>query len=151
MKKIALTIMTFAVLASCGGNKKQEAENADNVSQSTEVLEQPVNDGHNAKSSLDYKGIYKGTLPEASGSGMAVTVELKDSTYTRTTVYSKAKDKANVEEGTYKWNDEGSIVTLDGSEPANQYFVGENMLYALDLEGKRIEGDLADKYILKKE
>lgn len=62
----------------------------------------------------------------------------------------KEEGQNNFEDtGKYTWNNDGSVITL-GSDPSEQYQVGENTLYALDMNGKRITGDLADMYILKK-
>jgi NlpE N-terminal domain len=45
----------------------------------------------------------------------------------------------------------GSIITLTGiKNKPNEYFVGENKLIQLDIDGNKITGSLADKYILKK-
>lgn len=150
-KTILAAIAMLAILASCGGNKKQAEAEQDNLPiQSSEVLEQPIIDGHNAQNSLDYQGTYKGTLPTADGPGREVVVVLGDSTYTRTSVFLKGGEK-QTEEGKYEWASDGSTITLLGAEVSNQYFVGEDQLFALDIDGKRIEGDLAEHYILKKE
>lgn len=149
MKKITLAIAVAAIMMSCGG-KKTENTSAENLPvQSTEALGQAFNDEHNAKNSLDYQGTYKGTLPTASGEGMEVTLVLKDSTYTRTNVYITPGDKFE-EAGTYTWNDAGTTITLQDAEASNQYFVGENVLFTLDLEGKKIETELAEHYLLHK-
>ncbi len=110
-------------------------------------------DEHNAKNSLDYQGTYKGTLPTASGEGMLVTIVLKDSTYTRNTEYIGKKDNNVIEKGKYTWNAEGNTITLDGVDAKvspSKYFVGENTLTQLDLDGNKIEGNTAELYILKK-
>lgn len=49
--------------------------------------------------------------------------------------------------GTAVWDAQGQKITLaDGT----QYLVGENQLIMLDTEGKRITGELAANYVLKK-
>lgn len=151
MKKFTLAIFVAAVMMSCGG-KKAETSTGDNLPvQSKEALGQTVKDEHNAKNSLDYKGTYRGTLPTASGEGMEVTVIINDSTYYKSVSYIGKMSAAVVEEGKYTWNNEGTTITLTGSEAPNQYFVGENVLFHLDMDGKRIEGDLADMYQLHKD
>jgi len=54
--------------------------------------------------------------------------------------------------GINSWNDAGNTITLDGKEHApNQYFLGENMLIQLDMEGNRIVGELGERYVLRKQ
>src|SRR5690606_33046302 len=52
-------------------------------------------------------------------------------------------------EGEFTWNEAGDTLTMDGPEPA-KYFVGENQLVHLALDGSRIEGELAAHYVLSK-
>lgn len=153
MKKTVLTIMVLALLASCGGNKKQNTDEIVEV-QETEVVIDSIGD-HNAQNSLDYVGLYKGTIPAASGSGIDVTVELGDSTYVRTSLHSKgnqAPDKT-VEQGKYTWKADGNTIVLENADKGstNEYFVAEGYIMTLDTEGNKIEGEMAELYNLKKQ
>jgi copper homeostasis protein (lipoprotein) len=107
-------------------------------------------DEHNAKSSLDYTGTYKGNLPCADCETIETTISLKENSYTKETVYKGKSSEVFKETGNYSWNEAGNTITLLNSEAPNQYFVGENVLFHLDANGKRIEGDLANKYRLNK-
>lgn len=109
--------------------------------------------GHNARTSLDYKGTYEGTTPCADCEGIKTTLVLNDNTYTLTTQYL-GKNEIDVfeEKGTYRWLD-GSIIILEGPngrDNETQYFIGENFVKMLDLNGNAITGEFADMYILKK-
>ena len=149
MKKILTIIASVAFLASCGGNAQKNQDEKPAVDEFSEIAKN-VNDGHNAKNSLDYKGVYTGKVPTASGEGMIVSVTIEDSTYVKTIEYVGKKDKFE-EKGKYTWNAEGNTVILDGvKDSPNKYFVGENTLTQLDMEGNKITGELADQYILKK-
>ncbi len=53
--------------------------------------------------------------------------------------------------GNFSWNDAGNTITFSNQEPPNQYFVGEQSLLQLDIEGNPITGDLAELYRLKKQ
>lgn len=111
-------------------------------------------DGHTAQNALDYMGIYKGLMPCADCEGIETTLELVNETnYTLKTVYLGKKMPAKFNsEGTYSWNEAGNTITLSNSKDApNQYFVAENALIQLDVNGKQIKGDLADRYRLKKQ
>lgn len=149
MKKIFVLLFAAFALYSCGGNTAPKEEEKASVEDFSNIAK-GVKDEHNAQNSLDYEGTYKGLLPTASGSGMEVTIVLTEKSFTKTIVYVGKSDKAFEEKGTYKWDESGSIITLDGADVPNQYFVGENTLTQLDIEGKRIEGKLAASYILKK-
>lgn len=108
-------------------------------------------DGHNAMMSLDYQGTYKGSLPCADCEAIETTLVLAESTYTKETIYKGKSKEIFKETGKYTWNEAGNTIQLLNSEASDLYFVGENVLFHLDSDGKRIEGDLATKYELKKE
>ncbi|MDZ7605570.1 MAG: copper resistance protein NlpE [Cyclobacteriaceae bacterium] len=66
----------------------------------------------------------------------------KDLSYVLETQYLGKDEKVFQTKGTFKWDKSGSKITLDNSE--NQmYQVGENRLFHLDKDGKRITGNLA--------
>lgn len=144
MKKIFVVALVSMGFLSCSNS----AKNADK-----EIVEEvEVVDIHNAQNSLDYKGTYKGVLPCADCEGIETELKIDDEGYTRTTVYKGKDDKKFEEKGTYSWDaNNKNIIILDGvKEAPNKYFVGENYLKQLDMDGNEITGDLADKYILKK-
>lgn len=144
MRKLFILVVVAGMLYSCGGNTQKPQEQV--TPEATQIV-----DDHNAKNSLDYQGTYTGKVPTASGEGMVVSLTLQDSTYVKKTEYVGKKEKFE-NKGKYTWNVQGNTVILDGIKGApNQYFVGENTLIQLDMEGKRITGELADQYILKKQ
>lgn len=151
MKKLFIIVAAMGMLYSCGGNtQKNQEEKVDPATTSTTTT-QPVKDEHNAKNSLDYKGTYKGEIPAADAAGIIVSVSLSDSTYVKTMKYVGKGDKTFEDKGKYTWNAEGNTITLHGTEQEpDKYFVGENTLTMLDMDGNKITGQLADKYILKK-
>ena len=149
MKKLFIIIAAMGLMYSCGGTQKGQEEKA-SVDEFSEIAKQ-VKDEHNAKNSLDYVGTYTGKIPTASGEGMIVSITLSDSTFVKNTEYVNKKNSKSEEKGKYTWNAAGNTLILDGVKDApNQYFVGENTLTQLDMEGNKITGDIADLYILKK-
>ncbi|WP_296702091.1 copper resistance protein NlpE, partial [Algoriphagus sp.] len=85
--------------------------------------------------------------------GIETTLTLNnDLTYTIITNYLGRNDA--LEEtfnGTFRWDETGSKVILEGVKFApKQFKVGENRIWQLDQNGEMIEGDLADHYILTK-
>jgi len=145
MKKslLILGIIAFGFI-SC----KKEAEEQDELTPVDSIIAEA--DKHNAMNSLDYQGTYKGNLPCADCEALETTITLAADSYTKETVYKGKSREVFKETGKYTWNASGNTITLSGSEAPNQYFVGENMLFHLDADGKRIEVDLASKYQLSR-
>lgn len=111
-----------------------------------------VYDTHTAATSLDYKGSYYGVLPCADCEGIETVLTLSDeSKYTLIRKYLGKEVKEIKSEGTFSFNKEGNTISLKNEKnTANQYFVSENKLTALDVKGNKITGNLAEKYELKK-
>jgi heat shock protein HslJ/uncharacterized lipoprotein NlpE involved in copper resistance len=148
IKVIILLTLFYLVLSCAKKDKNQTTETM--VVDSTEFV---VNEEHNAKHSLDYIGMYQGILPCADCEGIGTTLWLGDGNKFLLMSYYQGKKNpsTNYVNGTYKWNKVGNIIILSNIEDApNQYFVGENYITQLDLEGNKIEGDLAKKYVLQK-
>lgn len=140
----ALAMIVSVSFSACGNSSKKATDGE----QKTEV----INDGHNSRNSLDYEGTYTGTMPCADCSGIYTELTLKGNDYTLKTVYEGKEDKgenAFTETGKYAWNTGGNIITLN-NDSTQQYQVGENVLIALDENGKRITGDLAALYVLRR-
>jgi heat shock protein HslJ len=108
-----------------------------------------ANAEHNARNSLDWAGSYHGVLPCADCEGIETVVVLRDDgTYDEFSRYLGEENNVVFSEaGTFTWNDEGNTVTFEGTEPS-RYFVGENQLIRLALDGTRITGELAQNYVL---
>ena len=134
--QLAFTVLAFGMCA-CGVSEPP----------------QPVVDaGHNSQNSLDWAGVYAGVIPSASGSGIKVTITLRDElTYEVQYQYIGRPDSDSSAAGTFKWNEEGNTITLDDTDFPPYYKVGENRLTQLDMEGNLITGALADDYVLKKQ
>lgn len=156
MKKIlnlSLTIACFCLISSCQKPNQSDDIIVDDAMFETEELEDEYEGEHNAVNSLDYMGIYLGVLPCADCQGIETKIELgSGNSYVKKIIYLGKNDQQVVETGgTFTWNDAGNIITLNEEESPNQYFVGENVLFHLDIDGNRITGNLADKYELKKQ
>ena len=134
MKKYVLVVAVAAALFSCSGNPKADATQTDKNKQETAQ----VPDMHNAETSLDYWGVYEGTLPAASSPGIKTTLTLnKDKTFTLRSEYIDEKDGIFNDKGTY---------TLDGNILTAKQ---EGQLKMLDQQKQPVTGDLAKFYILK--
>ena len=142
MKNLSFVILiTFCVCA------LQNCKSSSKGDRST-----PADTAHASKTSLDWDGIYRGVLPCADCEGIETTITLsKDAHYTLATRYLGKSDSVFERSGTFNWSEQGNTIQLSGgsASPA-KFFVGENTLTQLDQDGKRVTGELADKYILRK-
>jgi uncharacterized lipoprotein NlpE involved in copper resistance len=111
--------------------------------------------GDNSQTSLDWAGTYFNTLPCDSCEGIETWVTLnQDGTFELKTNYLGLNDaREEIFTGKFSWDDLGSNVTLEGliGDYPGKFKVGENQIWYLDQEGKRMTGALADHYLLKKQ
>ncbi len=151
MKKIIFIVfVSFFSLVSCQKRTKEQETEANDTVTKKDI---PQSDNHTSQNSLDYIGVYKGILPCADCRGIITSIELKENgTYSLKTSYQGKSLKVFEENGRFTWNDKGNMIVLNDIKNApNQYFVGEHTLTQLDMSGKKITGELAADYILKKE
>lgn len=126
-------------LASCGGNAPRRS-----AQQETGAFKPDI---HNAETSLDYRGTYRGVLPAADCPGIETTLTLKpDGTYSLHEEYLE-RDARFDAEGAYTLH--GNLLTLKGSD-TTWYKVEENRLRRLTTDRKEVEGPLAEHYVLRK-
>lgn len=123
--------------------------------QCTSVLKRTFADNHNSANTLDWKGTYKTTIPDANYSGTITEITLDTTqTYIIKKMYLEKgiqPAKGTEERGNFSWNKAGNTITLLGiTNQANQFFVGENRLWELDRKGNKITGNDADKYTLNR-
>jgi heat shock protein HslJ len=103
-----------------------------------------------SRTSLDWPGRYTGVVPCADCEGIETTLVLRDDErFALTTRYLGTQDAGRTLEGSFAWDDAGRTIALAAvSGGPSRYLVGENRLFQLDLEGRRITGPLADRYVL---
>lgn len=108
--------------------------------------------GDNSRNALDWPGVYVGTVPCADCEGIRTRIELgADGSFARSLTYLGRDPQPVTDTGSFEWDAAGARITLDaGSRDAQQYQVGENILFHLDRSGQRITGDLAAAYRLEK-
>lgn len=146
MKKLFYVSVMLLAFTACKNNPEKETVE--------EVVEtQQVPDMHTSQIALDWQGVYKGVLPCADCEGIATEVTLNDdSTYIITRLYL-GKDEATFEEtGTFQWTEDGNGIVLKEKvkDSPTLFKVGENHLLHLDQDGEKIEGELAEMYVLRK-
>ena len=143
MSRYFLLIVLISLFSGCQTTQKSLAE-----------PNNQVDTGHNSRNSLDWDGIYSGIMPCADCEGIKTDIELnKDLTFRLARKYLGRSNELYLFNGSFSWNEGGSTITLkmdNGSEEHHQYQVGENQLVKLDVNGKRIQSDFADLYMLRK-
>ena len=144
MKESLLILAAALVMVSCGGNAQQKAATA-----GTQQTTAAAPDMHNAETSLDYLGVYKGTLPAADCPGIETTLTLApDGSYALHLKYID-RDSEFDEKGTYKVK--GNLLTLPPMDGQPEYYkVEENQVRKLNADKQPVTGALAENYVLKK-
>lgn len=148
MIKQLLVLGSFAALISCGSGETREEKPlvVDSVRvDTTAVVPMQVSFEH-----------YAGVLPCADCDGIEVELNLKsDSTWMMHIIYQNRLSKgpgSNEMSENGKWMMHGAdTIHLMGRKDApSMYIRTDSSLIQLDMKGKRIEGKLANKYVLKK-
>lgn len=140
MKKISLLVMASLFVGgvafnSCSGSKDGGA-NSDSVT---------------AVDGITYPGIYKGTIPAASGPGIKVTLSLnKNNTFKLISDYQGEKNSVFVDSGKYEV--EGDVITLIEKDTPDRYLkIEKGQVRLLNMDKKVIEGAIGDYYVLKQD
>ena len=145
MQRPFFTIALVAILTTAC-NDPQNAPSQD-ATANTET-QTTIPSGDTSQNALDWPGVYEGVIPCASCEGIQTTLTLQaDNSFELKSIYLGKDETIFKVAGKFDWDTNGSKITLsDGSK----YLVGENQLFMLDTDGNRINGELAENYILKK-
>lgn len=108
---------------------------------------------HSSRLSLDWAGFYVGVIPCADCPGIEMRLTLNnDLSYQLQTRYQDRSEQVFEQRGVFVWQADGMrIQLLDGINDGLQFWVGENQLWQLDRQGRKIDGALADQYRLFKQ
>ncbi len=145
MKSQFLLLITFLMFFGFAcQNTANQSEQADNIPEQVDM--------HTSRISLDWAGVYEGTLPCADCEGILTRLVLYDSeNYALTSTYLGKEKNRFEESGSFEWvNNDGAVHLKSEDDQGYTFLVGENQLFMLDREGNRITGELADLYILRK-
>ena len=143
--RLLIALLAFTLMSCTNQSKKQTDE--------TTTIDEKMVDSPTSEMSLDWAGVYKGTLPCADCEGIEAMIELKkDYTFNAKFTYLGNEDKAHsyTNKGTFTWDTNGQIISLVSVDETSQYKVDENQLTMLNANGEVNTGELADFYILKK-
>ena len=103
----------------------------------------------NAKSDLDWDGVYTGIMPGADSDISAEITLKRDGTYNLSYKYIDKSNDVFTHTGRFTWKD-NSTIEFDNNEMPRYYLVGKNTLTQLNMAGKKINGEHANMYVLKK-
>ncbi|GGE22898.1 MULTISPECIES: copper resistance protein NlpE [Sphingobacterium] len=110
-------------------------------------VNQLVGSEDNAIKGIAIVGTYEGKLPCADCTTIATVLNLdKNKTYSMR--YEYVGKSSEVFESTGKWIINKDILSLENVDYS--FKISKGQLNQLDLAGKEIKGDLAEKYILQK-
>ena len=116
------------------------------------IPSEPTNSRHVSQNSVDYDGIYRGTLPCSDCAGIKTTIYvMRDYTFKAENTHLGKNPKSFTTTGKYIWNKDGTVMILRTANAETRYSVEENTLTQLDASGKKITGNFASKYILTKD
>ena len=102
--------------------------------------------------SLDWAGVYTGTIPAADVEGINVRMKLnKDSTYELTYDYIGKPENTFTFNGSFSWNDAGDTIHIEIADAPSYYKVAKNKLIQMDMAGNPITGNFANMYVLTKQ
>lgn len=97
-------------------------------------------------------GTYSGKLPCGDCDGIETSLSLKgDQTFVLNTGYL-GKDATDIQVvGTYNYDEQSNIITLENAADGPSKFLYENgKIWQLNQDSKKIQGEYADRYLLTK-
>lgn len=148
MKKVILAVACIALtMTSCKKENKAESTGAETEMKGTTVPEK------SSENLLDWSGTYIGVTPCADCEGIETSITVnEDKTFAMSTKYlGKGNDIFQIT-GTFSWSSDGSTIKLDNIKNGPSLFlVSANQLIMLDMNGNKITGALAKKYVLNKQ
>lgn len=144
MKKVVLATLAMGLtLAGCSKQNEMPVPKGTAPVTASAPTETP------ASAPTTWTGTYQGELPCADCDGIKTELQLNaDNTYILKETYEGHDKKPFITKG--KTTVDGNIVTIHDKSENHQYLIENNQATALDMEGKKIEGEMASLYILKK-
>lgn len=152
MKKILFPVFVLLVLIGC----KTIEEDNEQFDPQEEWRENEVQaDAHNSRNSLDWEGTYTGVLKCEDCPGIETIINLnKNFSY----ILEQRKIETLDEEGTefqnsgrITWNENGSVITVEGMDGELQLKVEELYLVPVDDNGHELKAEPGNNFKLLKQ
>ena len=153
MKPLAY-LPALLLLAACAPQENTAPASAP-AAASTVAASQPAEPAASAAATAaqpdaQWIGRYYGVLPCASCEGIETTLILQeDGSYRLTETYKQRQPFTEKTEGRFTWRKPQEVFQLDKAGGERLYQIGNGQIWALDADGKQVEGELANLYILK--
>lgn len=131
LKHISIAVLSLAVGTGCVGKSVSNFQSE----QALDHQQQTVfaNEKHNARHSLEWNGIYKGSVPCDDCAVTNLFLETKqDGQYLMSRSYIDKMSATAMEEGEIHWNKQGNIIQIG----EYLFLVTENKLSLVDKNGK---------------
>ncbi len=153
MKPLAY-LPALLLLAACAPQENTAPASAP-AAASTVAASQPAEPAASAAATAaqpdaQWIGRYYGVLPCASCEGIETTLILhEDGSYLLTETYKQRQPFTETTDGRFTWRKPQEVFQLDKAGGERLYQIGNGQIWALDADGKQVEGELANLYILK--
>ncbi|HEX7846551.1 MAG TPA: copper resistance protein NlpE N-terminal domain-containing protein [Chitinophagaceae bacterium] len=108
---------------------------------------------YSPKNALNWAGTYRGTVPCNGCEGIQKTLTLDSAFNYQLSIRYIGKENSELKfSGIFYWNEQGNIITLiESDDLATSYFVVDNALAQVDVNGNRMKADAAKQYVLSKD
>lgn len=125
MLRFILFLLFSSLLTISCQNQKQK---------NTDIIDETdIVDEHTSMNSVDYIGVYEGTLPCDDCDGISTQLSIQENgDYTLSTMKQGDAESYSVVRGAYGWSDNGSTIHL---EDGSKYKVGEGKIFPLNEDG----------------
>jgi uncharacterized lipoprotein NlpE involved in copper resistance len=112
----------------------------------------PASETLNTMNSGEMTGTYSGVLPCGDCDGIKTSLSLKDDdTFILNREYLGSEATNLQVAGNYEYDEQSQMITLENpADGPSKFLMLNGELWQLDKNSNRIEGDLADKYVLIK-
>ncbi len=147
MKNIAVIMGLACALGACA-DPQTSSNHVSNTNKDTSIADASTH--ADAVEFVDLQGTYAGKLPCAGCEAIRTKLTITNSNYTKETEYVGKKEKPTIESGTFQYDPQTLILTLDEKGNNERYLVGENKLTMLVSKGNEVDSKVSGEYELKK-
>jgi len=150
--RLLLMLAVISTLSGCAFWSRITAKDSNPAASATVADTDSAGSADSSRNTLDWPGSYEGVMPCADCEGIRTRLILgADLSYSISREYLDKNPITYVDSGRFTWSAAGDRIVLDsGEDGPNSWLVGENRLFQLDMDGQRINGTLANNYILLK-
>ncbi len=148
-----LGIAVASLMISCSKQQNPEVNpNSQTDSRAVHTSADGTQTGNNASGNTqDWYGTYEAVIPCADCPGIKTTLTLNENRSFKLEEEYLERKSRNEDQGSYKWDAAGRVITLNGNTAKYKYKVGNNTITQLDTNGQGLVGPNKNSYVFKKE